>query len=451
MAESSHRRIWAFRAVLIVLIGIGAEAAAFATLSVLRGGLATPRQVSIERRSIRKGLEGAGAEGSEAREGADSGAAPRTPQLLPDVVIHPYLGYTFDPARSSEEMTSYWKRGRRINRHGFIGTDEPLARVPGERFVVAVLGGSVALELTIDGTDRIADKIRRSPRVAGREVEIVTLAVNGYKQPQQLMALAYYLSLGAHFDLVVNLDGFNEIVLPQVEHERFEVFPFYPRSWYWRVQEVPDPALRRAMGAVSYLEDQRRVRAKQFSRRPWRYSSVWNLAWKVIDRRLQDRIASAREVLFGSAGGGDRSAAAQGPPFTAYEDREAMLAELADHWARCSIAMHDLCEARGIPYVHFLQPNQYVPGSKPIGAEERAVAVQEGGRLQRAVVAGYPSLISAAASLVNEGVAFHDLTGVFAEIEAALYGDTCCHLNEEGNRRLGEAIGEILVGTLSTE
>ena len=33
----------------------------------------------------------------------------------------------------------------------------------------------------------------------------------GYKQPQQLMAYNYLLSLGAEFDAVINIDGYNVI------------------------------------------------------------------------------------------------------------------------------------------------------------------------------------------------------------------------------------------------
>ena len=39
----------------------------------------------------------------------------------------------------------------------------------------------------------------------------VNLALFGYKQPQQLTTLAYLMSIGGQFDLVLNIDGFNEV------------------------------------------------------------------------------------------------------------------------------------------------------------------------------------------------------------------------------------------------
>jgi len=34
----------------------------------------------------------------------------------------------------------------------------------------------------------------------------------GFKQPQQLQVLTYFLSVGQEFDMVVNIDGFNDVV-----------------------------------------------------------------------------------------------------------------------------------------------------------------------------------------------------------------------------------------------
>ena len=46
------------------------------------------------------------------------------------------------------------------------------------------------------------------------------LSHEGYKQPQQLLVLSYFLSIGQTFDLVVNIDGFNEVALSSLNHQR---------------------------------------------------------------------------------------------------------------------------------------------------------------------------------------------------------------------------------------
>lgn len=55
--------------------------------------------------------------------------------------------------------------------------------------------------------------------------------------------------------------------------------------------------------------------------------------------------------------------------------------------------MHRLSQANGILYLHFLQPNQYVEDSKPMGPDERRVAYREDMRYRAGAVRGYPLLI----------------------------------------------------------
>jgi hypothetical protein len=111
--------------------------------------------------------------------------------------------------------------------------------------------------------------------------------------------------------------------------------------------------------------------------------------------------------------------------------------------------MHDLAAARGIAYAHFLQPNQYVPGSKPLSGEERRTGFREDHPYRAVVVEGWPHMRAAGAELRAAGVAFHDLTGLFTERRETLYVDDCCHLNPRGNELLGEAIGRALAAQLT--
>jgi hypothetical protein len=128
---------------------------------------------------------------------------------------------------------------------------------------------------------------------------------------------------------------------------------------------------------------------------------------------------------------GSSSYVLRGPGFDPATDGD-VHQYLTDVWRRCSIQMARLCRANGIEYYHFLQPNQYVPGSKPMGAEERAVAFNVNHVYRRGVEIGYPLLIAAGPELNREGVRFVDLTQLFAgDIEPA-YVDDCCHLDYRG-------------------
>ena len=120
-----------------------------------------------------------------------------------------------------------------------------------------------------------------------------------------------------------------------------------------------------------------------------------------------------------------------------------VLAEAVGVWERASLQMHQACRARGVPYLHPLQPNQYVPGSKPLDAQERANAYREGG-LQQNVAWGYPLLFDAIPRIEAGGIEFHDLTRIFVDRQEPIYVDVCCHYNRAGNVVLARSIVEQL-------
>src|SRR5690606_22799374 len=119
-------------------------------------------------------------------------------------------------------------------------------------------------------------------------------------------------------------------------------------------------------------------------------------------------------------------------------------ARIAAVWARSSLEMWHLCRGLGITYLHALQPNQYVAGSKPMGDAERAVAWRDDSPFRAGVEGGYPALRAAGAALAAQGLPFADLTDVFADVREPVYIDDCCHLGPRGNALLGAALGRAI-------
>ncbi len=124
--------------------------------------------------------------------------------------------------------------------------------------------------------------------------------------------------------------------------------------------------------------------------------------------------------------------------------------KLAGMWELSSFQMKALCEAYGILYFHFLQPNQYVPGSKPMNRIEKRVAINEAQKYQRGVVRGYPLLRESGRRLTERGVAFTDLTMFFEQELRMLYNDDCCHLNRRGYAMVADRILETIEAALIT-
>ena len=117
-----------------------------------------------------------------------------------------------------------------------------------------------------------------------------------------------------------------------------------------------------------------------------------------------------------------------------------LVRELASTWARSNQRMAEQATRDGAAFALFLQPNQYVPESKPFTDDEEA-ETRVSDSLARVVPAGYPALQAEGARLEREhGVAFEDLTEIYRETRERVYEDWCCHVNARGNALLIEAI-----------
>jgi hypothetical protein len=275
------------------------------------------------------------------------------------------------------------------------------------------------------------DRLEAAFEDFGREVVVVNLAMGGYKQPQQLMTLVWALSLGAHFDVVLNLDGFNDIVLPAVNNLPDGVHPFFPRRWNQRVSSFSSPEETVLLAAIAETDARRSRLAASYSR--WRgdRSVLVSLLWRSRDRMLERTAGEYARRLDAARPTGDARFLTHGPPFRADPETD-VYDRLAGYWRSCSEQLDRLCQANGITYYHLLQPNQYVDGSKPLTEKELATAFTEDHFYRNAVRRGYPWLSRHGAELRRAGVRFADLTMVFAETRKTVYVDDCCHVNHRG-------------------
>ena len=105
---------------------------------------------------------------------------------------------------------------------------------------------------------------------------------------------------------------------------------------------------------------------------------------------------------------------------------------IVDIWQRSSLSMRAISEQIGAQYLHFVQPNQYVEGSKPMGAREAKISRDERLHWSSGVATGYPLLAEKFDRMRAEGVDLRDLTLLFAETEDVIFIDNCCHLNRRG-------------------
>jgi len=384
------------------------------------------------------------------RISAATSAQPATPDVDPAATVpHPYLGFVYNPRNNPEGMRALHTVP--VSDWGFLDDKSPLQPAAKDEVVVGIFGGSVAFWFSVQGLDAMLEELAKIPQFRGKRFVVVRTALGGSKQPQQLMALSYLLALGGHFDVLINLDGFNEIALAPGWLIPKEVFPFFPRGWPELLGEAGDPELSRLIGRVLYLEELAGDRARQFSGPIASHSVFANTIWRALDNKLAGELARARAELEAhkpESPAERRNYAAVGPR-RQYRNPQEMYQDLVAFWRESSLQMHRLCRANGILYFHFLQPNQYLEGTKPMSEGERKAALWPGSSFERDVRAGYPLMSEAGRALAAQGVAFSDLTRVFDKISEPLYTDTCCHFSVEGNRILGHAMGREIAAAMA--
>jgi hypothetical protein len=275
----------------------------------------------------------------------------------------------------------------------------------------------------------------------------VRLALSGHKQPQQLMSLAYLLAQGGELDVLVNIDGYNEAALTLSENALAGVALSYPRSWHHRLQDVVDPRVDSDSYELLRLRVLRRRAARFFDRPVLRRSPTCNLAWYVYDRWIERSLTMLGDTVRAHRNQQGHGFAKDGPR-EAFQSEEESARKAVEIWTEGSRQLHRLCQANGICYVHVLQPNQYLEGSKPLSPEEQEKYFAPEEDPSVAVAKAYPLMRSDGGSLAAQGLAFHDATLLFAGIRETLYSDYFCHYNQRGNDLLAEAVAGWILGAL---
>ena len=347
--------------------------------------------------------------------------------------IHPYLGWVHNPQNPGAENVG--SRKTPVNQLGFRDDGESVYNRADDVFIVGIAGGSVAFQFSWAAEELLKQKLADHPRVRGRRIQFVRLALSGYKQPQQLLAYSYLTALGAEFDLIINIDGFNEAVLGIEENAISNTALSYPRSWHARSIVIADPRKSADSARLLNLRAKRQAMARDILASPLNWSPLMNLVWYFRDQKAHNELADLGLEVSRS----NRSSFIHHGPANS-NSKAAVEDEAVAIWQRCSLAMHKLCRANGTLYLHVLQPNQYVPGSKPLTEFEKEKCIDPGGSVDMTVKALFPRLIEQGRKMGADGLAFSDQTQVFSAVTESLYVDPWCHFNEEGNRLLCEAI-----------
>ena len=354
-------------------------------------------------------------------------------------ILHPYVGYIVDGKTRKKNCTSDVLEDCYTRKK--VATDFPLFKKSSENLIIGILGGSFA-----DGTARVAkDALIKGFTKSGlfddRAVQVYNLANGGYKQPQQLMHLAYYYSMGAEFDIVINLDGFNELPASYLGYRDFGLHPSFPVHWDNRVAKTLDPQFMDLYSDKRMLFKNHARLAEFWLLEGIRYSPFMNFIWRLLDRKNSFQLSAidGKMVNSGKTDNRDFRYEALGPDF-AFTDWDSFFADVAQIWVDSSLAIHAIAEGRGARYYHFLQPNQYIEGNKILSKIEKNQFVLKQGGYGNVYDHRRDILVEKARQLPSQGVNYTDLTFAFKDVRATLYSDNCCHMNQQGYKLVAAEI-----------
>jgi len=346
--------------------------------------------------------------------------------------LHPYFGYTLEP----------WS-DEGVNNAGLISDKIYPYESDRDSLAVGVFGGSVAGNIFFH-----IDRVRRKqveklllPQIRDKgytRVEFLNFTLGGYKQPIDLFNFIYYLNT---IDVAIFIGGFNEVHQFGTNVANHEFPADFPKWKYWRVLgegNFSPSELRLIAQLVSNRDRQDAVTA--FASTPVLDHSMFvHMIWRAATAVLMKSVGEIRGKLEEEAG---RERVY--PQITGSDDLESISNAFIEKLRSYMRSANAVGRAAEVPTLFVLQPNQYVPNSKPLSdVEKREFLTSE--NLPRITAEWYPRVRKLYSDLGSEGIFTADLTEVFSDTQETTYADECCHLNALGRRMVTDRIFEAIV------
>jgi len=384
------------------------------------------------------------------------------PELLPapqdrlvvGEALHPYFGVThrpgtpFDIPASLRDGASAPAR-LTTNNFGFVSPhDYPFAKTGDDQVILGIFGGSVGLWFCQIAAPRLVADLQATTYFKDREIVPLCFAHEGYKQPQQALVLAYFLSIGQTYDLVVNIDGFNDVALASLNSDRgLDISMPSVQHLDPLIALVNRSALTPdKLEVLAAIFRDRQTLADVTGRIATNRSAAVNLVLDWYYARVSSRYSRELGRFTNLPANPPENALIQATPATRARDATDVVSDIAELWTGASLLMDQMVEARGGAYFHFLQPNQYFT-TRRFEPGEAAIALNDASPYKPFIEGGYPALAEAAPRLTDAGVAFFDATGVFDRVDVPAYLDDCCHYTLRGNRALADFIATSILAT----
>ncbi|MDQ1349710.1 MAG: hypothetical protein QG657_10 [Acidobacteriota bacterium] len=362
---------------------------------------------------------------------------------LTDKRFHPFFGYTHQVGSGD------------TNNYGFYCSyDFPFKREKANQYIIGIFGGSVANGFYVDGLERLTARLKLHPFFADKEIIYLNYALGGYKQPQQLEALAYFLAVGQELDMVLNIDGFNEIVFC-FNNNRLNVDIAMPSAQHFLpMKDLMDSRTMTGeqLDVIAKIQNHKKGLSRIVEKLDHTKSASLYLVYASYGKYLykQYRGELVRfDTLIKAAKPGAEASIVNMKYTPGIGSEPTLLAQVATLWYRSSFMMNSMM-AGGLTgggesrYFHFLQPNQYYSKKIFTGKEQRD-AVDGQSTYSNLVKIGYPVFEKVVGVLRRNGVKAFSAVEIFDKIKETVFIDQCCHFNKLGNDIFADFIADCIL------
>jgi hypothetical protein len=362
--------------------------------------------------------------------------------------LHPLFGYVLKQGAFTNE-----KLKLKVNKHGFFSLYEyPFVKSNKNQVIIGVFGGSVANNFAVDEyvTKRLSNKLKAYPEFANKEIIVLNFGNGGYKQPQQLLILNYFLALGQELDLVINIDGFNEVALSnlnnkaQVEIGMPSVQHIKPLTGLANNNLSPF-----AMSSIVQInENKKQLKAGIDKLQNCQLAlchAVTSLQVKQLVNNYQQAVVKYDSQVKQSNLDTANSSIVYIPKADSVFEDAAAFDKIASMWYESSIGMNQILSSRKIKYFHFIQPNQYYPTKRAFTAKEKEIAIDNKSPYIEGVKKGYPVLLSKVDDLQKARVNVFNAVNILDNTKETVYKDACCHYNSVGEEVLANYVSRSII------
>ena len=361
--------------------------------------------------------------------------------------LHPFFGYVLKQGAFTNE-----KLKLKVNKHGFFSLYEyPFIKTNKKQFIVGVFGGSVANNFAVDEykNQRLSEKLRSYPEFSDREIVVLNFGNGGYKQPQQLLILNYFLALGQELDLVINIDGFNEVALSNLNNKAQIELGMPSVQHIQPLTNLASNVSPEVMSAIVQINDNKKqLKAGIDKLQTCQLAlchAVTSLRVKQLVNNYQQAIVKYDAEVKKSNADTANSGIVYVPKADSVLPDRAAFDKIASLWYESSIGMNQILSSRKIKYFHFIQPNQYYPTKRVFTAKEKEIAINKESPYIEGVKKGYPVLLSKVDDLQKARVNVFSAVNILDNTKETVYKDACCHYNSVGEEVLANYISSSII------